>query len=67
MPLVPVVIFDSYRRLDERRMVSQPGTIRVVIGEPVPTAGLRRRHLTTLMETVQARMQALLREAGNSA
>ncbi len=67
VPLVPVVIFDSYRRLDERRMVSRPGTIRMVIGEPVPTAGLRRRHLEALMETVQARMQTLLWEAGNSA
>lgn len=67
VPLVPVVIYDSYRRLDERRMVSRPGTIQVVIGEPIPTEGLHRRHLTTLMDTVQARMQALLQEAGNPA
>ncbi|SHK16483.1 lysophospholipid acyltransferase family protein [Rhodothermus profundi] len=67
VPLIPVVICDSYRCLDERRMVSRPGTIRVVIGEPVPTEGLRRRHLATLMDTVQARMQAMLREAGNHA
>ncbi len=66
VPLVPIVIQDSFRHLDERRMVSRPGTIRVVIGEPIPTEGLRRRHLPTLMDTVQARMQALLRAAGNS-
>ena len=60
VPIVPVVIRDSYRYLDERRKVARPGTIHMVIGRPIPCQGLRRRDLPNLMALVHDRMQALL-------
>ncbi|PSQ98726.1 MAG: 1-acyl-sn-glycerol-3-phosphate acyltransferase [Bacteroidetes bacterium QS_9_68_14] len=37
VPVVPVTIRDSYRVMDERRYASRPGTLSLVIGEPVAT------------------------------
>jgi 1-acyl-sn-glycerol-3-phosphate acyltransferase len=60
VPIVPVVIRDSYRYLDERRKVSRPGTIHLVVGAPIPCYGLRRRDLPGLMTQLHDHMQALL-------
>jgi 1-acyl-sn-glycerol-3-phosphate acyltransferase len=35
VPVVPVTIRDSYRVMDERRYASRPGTLSLVIGEPI--------------------------------
>ncbi|MEM1271176.1 MAG: lysophospholipid acyltransferase family protein [Bacteroidota bacterium] len=50
VPLVPVVIHDAYKYLDERRYVSRPGVIHVDIGEPIGIEGATRRDLPEIME-----------------
>lgn len=37
VPVVPVTIRDSYRVMDERCYASRPGTLSLVIGEPIAT------------------------------
>lgn len=60
VPLVPVTVIDSYRLLDERRRLVRPGTIHVRVGEPLDLAGLTRRDVPALMETVRERMEEMV-------
>ncbi|MGI9174363.1 MAG: lysophospholipid acyltransferase family protein, partial [Rhodothermales bacterium] len=60
VPVVPVTVVDAYRLMDESRRVMRPGTVRLVVGTPIPTEGLRRRDLPDLMADVQAQMEAEL-------
>lgn len=60
VPLVPVTLVDAYRLLDERRYAARPGTIHMVVGEPLPMAGYRRRDLPAIMEAVKQQMRAVL-------
>ncbi len=62
-PLVPVTVIDNYRLADERRFAVRAGTARLVVGEPVPTAGRTRADVSALMEEVRAVMQAELDRA----
>jgi 1-acyl-sn-glycerol-3-phosphate acyltransferase len=52
VPLVPVVQLDNYAALDEKRRVARPGTVHVVIGEPIPTAGYTRKDIPELVDRV---------------
>lgn len=60
VPLVPVAIRNSYRLADERAFAAQPGTVEVVIGRPIPTAGRGRRDLPALTDAVRDAIQAEL-------
>jgi 1-acyl-sn-glycerol-3-phosphate acyltransferase len=61
VPLVPVAIIGNERRLDERRGVFRPGRVRLVVGEPIPSAGRGREAVPALMEEVRAWMEGELR------
>lgn len=63
VPVVPVVQPDNYAVFDERRRISRPGTVRVLVGAPVPTAHLARREAPALAEAVRQRMERMLAEA----
>ncbi len=63
VPLVPVTIIDGYRVLDEKRWVARPGTIHVVIGEPIPMAGRTRSDIPALMKRVREAMERELHPA----
>ena len=52
VPVVPITIVDGPAVFDESRRVSRPGVIRVVIGKPIPLAGLSRRNIPDLMDQV---------------
>lgn len=69
VPLVPVVVHDSYRLMDERHHAARPGTIHVTVGTPLPMAGRHRREVPALMEQIRTRMEAMMarREAGMGA
>ena len=60
VPIVPVVLRDAYRLMDERVWAGRPGTVRIVVGHPLPTAGCRRRDVPALVEAARAQMEALL-------
>lgn len=51
-PIVPVTLRNTYRLADERAFASHPGIAQVVVGSPIQTQGLTRRHIPMLMETV---------------
>lgn len=60
VPLVPVTLVNAYQFLDERHYAARPGTIRLLVGEPIPMVGKRRRDIPDLMDTVQAQMEQAL-------
>lgn len=57
VPIVPVTIVDGYRVLDERRWVSHPGTIHVVVGEPISMEGSARKDIPEIMKAVRETMK----------
>lgn len=63
VPLVPVAIVDGYRVLDERRRVARPGTIHVVVGEPISLEGVGRKDIPELMARTRATIEALMDRA----
>jgi 1-acyl-sn-glycerol-3-phosphate acyltransferase len=62
VPVVPVTVVDAYRLLDERRKAVRPGTIRIVVGEPMSVQGYHRRDLPVLIEDLRQRLDGPLRE-----
>lgn len=60
VPVVPVTLLDAYRLMDERRKISRPGTVHVVVGTPIEMAGRHRRDIPAVMAEVQAQMEAAL-------
>lgn len=66
-PVVPVAIIGSYESLPINSFHAIPGTVGVVFGEPIPTAGLRLRDAATLSQRVReeiARLYSQLSVAG---
>lgn len=61
-PLVPVVSAPVRPFFDPSRLRARPGTVRVRILDPIPTAGLRDEDVPALLATAQERMQAALTE-----
>ncbi|GMQ81444.1 MAG: lysophospholipid acyltransferase family protein [Rhodothermia bacterium] len=53
VPIVPVTILDAYRLFNEKTRLARPGIVRVVIGKPIPLAGLSRSDLPELMDRVK--------------
>jgi 1-acyl-sn-glycerol-3-phosphate acyltransferase len=60
VPMVPVTILDAYRLMNEKNKLMRPGTIHIVIGQPIDLEGKSRRDLPELMEEVRDRMNAEL-------
>jgi 1-acyl-sn-glycerol-3-phosphate acyltransferase len=46
--------------MDERHYAARPGTIRLIVGDPIPMADKRRRDIPELMDTVKATMEQAL-------
>lgn len=60
VPLVPVTLVNAYQFMDERHYAARPGTIRLIVGDPIPMADKRRRDIPELMDTVKATMEQAL-------
>jgi 1-acyl-sn-glycerol-3-phosphate acyltransferase len=63
-PIVPVAIHGSGEAWPPHTFVARPGTVLVEIGEPLETAGLRRRDNRQLAATARQRIRDLLGQAG---
>lgn len=63
VPMVPVTIVDAYRLMNEKKRLMRPGTIHIVVGEPIDLAGYTRRDIPRLMDDVRDRMIAELQAA----
>lgn len=59
--MVPVTILDAYRLMNEKKRLMRPGTIHIVVGEPMDLEGHTRRDISRLMEDVRDRMTAELK------
>lgn len=64
VPVVPVALVGHVGVLHEKARVARPGEIRLVIGEPIPTAGLRRADAAGLGDRVRAAIDAELERFG---
>lgn len=60
VPLVPVALLGGYRLMDERRALLRPGTVGLVVHEPIPTAGLTRKDVPALVAAVEGALGATL-------
>ncbi len=68
VPLVPVTVVNNHEVLDERVFAGRSGTVRLVVGGPIPTAGKRRSDLPALMAAVRAEIEReLVRFHGEAA
>jgi 1-acyl-sn-glycerol-3-phosphate acyltransferase len=56
-PVVPVVVIDNHRRLDERTYAFRPGAVRLVVGEAIESAGRGKEAIPELMAEVKAWME----------
>ena len=59
-PVIPLAIMGSAKALPKNYLSLQKSRVRVVIGEPIPTAGLTRRDRDAFTERLQAAVTALL-------
>jgi 1-acyl-sn-glycerol-3-phosphate acyltransferase len=60
LPIVPVTILDGFRLLPRGRLFIRAGTMRVVIGPAISTAGLDESHRECLLELVRGAIAANL-------
>jgi len=67
VPLVPVTILDAWHLMDEKRAALRPGTLRMVIGEPISMEGRGRKDMPVLMAEVEQRLRAELERAHGAA
>jgi 1-acyl-sn-glycerol-3-phosphate acyltransferase len=59
-PVVPVAIIGANQALRPKSLLLSPGRVFVVLGEPIPTAGLKMKQREELAQQVQNRVQDLL-------
>ncbi|HXE58380.1 MAG TPA: lysophospholipid acyltransferase family protein [Gemmatimonadales bacterium] len=64
VPVVPVYIDGAFRVLPRGSLVFRPGPVRVLVGEPIPTAGLGYEDRDVLRERARRAMLALRDRAG---
>lgn len=62
VPVVPFVVGPLAPVLDARRLLVRPGTIRVKVLEPIPTAGTTEADLPALLARTRTEMDAARRE-----
>lgn len=60
VPVVPVALVGHVGVVHEKERVAQPGEIRLVLGAPIPTAGLTRADAADLGRRVRASIEAEL-------
>lgn len=63
-PVVPVAIVGSSHALPAKRLLLNPGRIRVIIGQPLPTTGLKSGDREALADLTRRKVQELLDQAG---
>lgn len=63
VPIVPVTLLDSYKRLDERHAVLVPGHVHLVVDAPIPLEGKTRQDVPALMDEVYEIMRQNLADA----
>jgi 1-acyl-sn-glycerol-3-phosphate acyltransferase len=61
VPVVPVALHGTAEAMPRGRFWVKPGVVHVEVGAPIPTTGLTLDDRDRLMETVRARMEAMLR------
>jgi 1-acyl-sn-glycerol-3-phosphate acyltransferase len=64
VPVVPVTLIGHIGVLNEKTHTARPGTIELVIGEPISTEGLGRADAAALSDQVRAVMEAELARFG---
>ncbi len=57
VPVVPVTILNALELFNEKTMLARPGTMHIVIGEPIPIDGWTRKDIPKLMELVRVVME----------
>ena len=67
VPLVPLVIHDSCKCLNERDGWGRRGTVHVTVGEPIELEGVGRGDLNALMHRVRSTMLAELKAGFDNA
>lgn len=60
VPIVPITILDAYLVFNEKNKLARPGTIHVVVGEPISLDGMTRRDIPDLMTRVYTEIEAEL-------
>jgi 1-acyl-sn-glycerol-3-phosphate acyltransferase len=61
MPILPVTVNGSWRVLpDKRSLAFRSGTIQMIVGEPIETAGMDRKKLDELVARTRAAIEARL-------
>lgn len=61
-PVVPVAVLGSNHALKPKRLLLNPGPVRVVLGRPIPSQGRGTSDREALAEEVRQAMQALIDE-----
>lgn len=61
VPIVPVVMVDGYRLMNEKTKASRPGTITLRLRAPIGIEGMTRRDVPALIERLEAEMDGPLR------
>ena len=64
VPVVPLTIVGSHRVMKRGRVTVYPQSVRLIIGEPVPVAGLSEEEAGTLMDDVRGTVSANLAGVG---
>jgi len=67
LPLVPVTVAHSRHVMLKGRLMTCPGTVDLIVHEPIPTAGLTRDDARALAERVRSVVAAGLAVAGDTA
>ncbi len=65
-PVVPVAIIGANQALRPKSTLLNPGAIRIVLGRPIPTQGLKIKQRDELAQKVRAKVEELLNSAGRS-
>lgn len=61
VPVVPVVMVDAYRLMNEREKWSRPGRLRIVVRPPIDITGMARRDVPALMDRIKDSLDEPLR------
>ena len=59
-PVVPLAIMGARQALPPKRFIINPGPIRVAVGRPIPTQGLKMRDREELSQKVRGQVRELL-------
>ncbi len=60
--VVPVAILNAHTLFDERNYLSRPGTVRVVIGDPIKPTGTERSDVDELSREAHNRIMSLIKQ-----